>query len=190
MTCWLNSVLVLGVSWMHDSFPLTRCYVIPAVFGSCCRQRSESNKLLVCNVEWRRLCVTARGLRGRGECRDRKRIGFYPITRKCYPAGFCPGAATSCYIYFHSLSCNFALFFHFPFTLMLVYCSEVFWKKSCFNYVADVLNQTRALGNCILTYLNYSFLLRPSYSLSHFNYGGPFCPVGDLLQPSLNLYLP
>jgi len=27
MIWWANSVLVLGVSWMHDSTPPTRCYV-------------------------------------------------------------------------------------------------------------------------------------------------------------------
>lgn len=129
-------------------------------------------------------------MRGGGECRDRKRIGFYPITRKYYPAGFCPGAATSCYIYFHSLSCNFALLFHFPFTLMLVYYSDIFLKKSCFNYGVDVLNQTRAFINCILTYLTYSSALWLCDTLSHFNYGRPFFPVGYRPSLSLDLHLP
>ena len=65
------------------------------------------------------------------------------------------------------------LLFHFPFTLMLVYCSDVLLKKSCFSYGADVLNQTRASRNCILTYfltylLTYLPLLTLTYTYHYF----------------------
>jgi hypothetical protein len=61
-----------------------------------------------------RVDVLARGWAGGVEAE--KRIGFYPIKTKLYPASFSADAVASSFVSFHSLPHNLLLFFHFPFT--------------------------------------------------------------------------